>query len=137
MQKQKLVAKIGFLFLYLLILAGEITVLILKSYATSLYLLVPACCLVPIYLTFERVPKETNYHVFHLVLLILARYFLIAISLLLPVLLTVYIPSLKADTSVVYTFISASEVLAVYLIIFLEYVLPEKENKGKPSDSAK
>ena len=88
MKNQKRVCAIAFSVLYILILLGEIAIIILKQYTASLYLLFPALLLVPIYLTFTRVPKETNYHVFHLILLILLRYLLIAIALLLPVLFT-------------------------------------------------
>ena len=137
MENQKRVSAIAFSILYLLILLGEIAIITLKQYSASLYLLFPACLLIPIYLTFTKVPEDTNYHTFHLILLILLRYLLVAISLLLPVLLTKYVP-LFQNTSYLYLFASAGEVLSVYIIIYVQYLISVlKENKKSSAEKKK
>ena len=136
MKNQKRVCAIAFSVLYILILLGEIAIIILKQYTASLYLLFPALLLVPIYLTFTRVPKETNYHVFHLILLILLRYLLIAIALLLPVLFTKYVP-LFQKTSYLYLFASAGEVLSVYIIIYVQYLISLLQDNKSSAEKKK
>lgn len=122
MKKEKLLVRIAFIVLYSLILIAEFIALGLAGYNYSYFILIPALFLVPIYLTFDKVPQGTDKKVGILILLILARYFLVISACLIPALLYYFIPAIKESVLGYAFFIPGAEILGVYFIVFIQYV---------------
>ncbi len=134
--KKKHPSLIIFSIMYAVILTAIIISLCLGKYGVTMLCGVPSVFLVPIYLTFLKIPENTNRHAMKLILLILARYALSIIALLLPTLLWYYIPSLKESANAFFLLIPCLEVVLVYNIVAISSVVESKKQITRMKEKA-
>lgn len=116
-----------FSIIYFIILICVIVFLCLKQYGVSILIGAPSLFLIPIYLSFKKIPERTNKHIFTLIVLIIGRYFLALIAMLLPTLLWYYIPTIKEQTNSLLLLIPFIEVIFVYNIVIVENIFDSKK----------
>lgn len=123
-QKRNLI--ILFSSLYAAIIIAVIVLCSLNLFGYALLTGVPAPFLLPIFLSFYKIPKKTNRHVFLLVLSIIGRYVLDILAILIPALLWYYIPYLKENVSAIFLLIPFFEVIFIYNIVVVLYIIQSK-----------
>ena len=126
MKKHPLLISI-FIGIYVIIVTLVIVFLCLGKYGISMLCGVPSLFLVPIYLTFEKIPEKTDRHAAILILLIIARYLFAIIAILLPSLLWYYIPLLKESANAFLLLIPLVEVILVYNIVIVSNIAESKK----------
>lgn len=126
MNKQKRNLIITFSSLYMVLLIAVIVLCCLKLFGYAILTIVPAPFLIPIFLTFYKVPKKTNRHAFLLILSIIGRYLLDTLAILIPALLWYYIPYLKENVASIFLLIPFFEVIFIYNIVAVLYIIQSK-----------
>lgn len=116
-----------FLPLYSIIGITSLVFLCLQRYGVAIFFAFPLLFLFPIFLTFVKIPKEMDKHIFLLVLSFLLRYLFVACAIVIPTLLWNYLPSLKETTNSFFVLVPFLEVFFVYNIVIVLYVLDSKK----------
>lgn len=133
MNKTKKVIRFTFISLYIIIAISAITLLTMKYYGIAILISVPSVFLIPIYLTFHKIPKKTNQHVFFLVISIISRYLLAIIAMLTPALIWYYIPTIKENTNAIFLLLPFIEIIFIYTIVIVQNIIESKPIKDKES----
>ena len=108
MNKQTKILIFIFSLLYVGIFIPSIVFLCLGMYGEMMFFVLPSIFLVPIFLSFYKIPKKTNRHPFLLFLSFLLRYLLDIAAIVLPSLLWFLIPELKESVSNIFNLVPGS-----------------------------
>ncbi len=131
MNKQTKILILIFSLLYLGILIPSIIFLCLGKYGEMMFFLLPSLFLVPIFLSFYKIPKKTNRHPFLLFLSFFLRYLLDILAIVLPSLLWFLVPELKESVSNFFNLVPFFEVFLVYNIVIVFYIVDSKTQAEK------
>jgi hypothetical protein len=115
-----------FAVIYTIILALVIVFLCLGKWGISMLCGVPSVFLIPIFLTFYKIPEKTNKHSFLLVMLTITRYLLSLIGILLPAVLWYFIPVLKESANAFLLLVPFVEIILVYNIVAIMSIVESK-----------
>ncbi len=126
MNKQTKILILIFSLLYAGIFIPSVIFLCLSMYGEMMFFLFPSVFLVPIFLTFYKIPKKTNRHPFLLFLSFLLRYLLDIAAIVLPSLLWFLIPELNESVSNIFNLVPFFEVFLVYNIVIVFYIIDSK-----------
>lgn len=131
-KKEKIGVYLSFGLIYLLVLGFTIYFLVSKNYGYIILVTLPSVFLIPVFLTFYRVPKEPNHHKFMNFLCIALRYLMVFSAIFFPALLWYKIEWIHESVLSYFLLIPALEILFVYIIIFVLFIF-----LGKDEDQAR
>ncbi len=126
MDKKKKILFLIFSLLYLGIIVPSIVFLCMGKYGEAMFFLLPSIFLIPIFLSFYKIPQKTNRHPFLLFLTFLLRYLLDIVAIVLPSLLWFLIPELKESVSNIFNLVPFFEVFLVYNIVIVFFIFDSK-----------
>ena len=123
--------------IYILILGACIGLLIAGLYGHILFFGFPALFLIPIFLTFYKAPKKTNYHVGMFIFQILVRYLMIGVAIAIPALIRYFVPAIQESVNALFLLVPFFEVILVYIIIMILFIIKSKQEANKVKDKKK
>lgn len=129
MKNSKKIIRYIFITIYGIIFLSCLILCCLNLLSYALLLIIPSIFLIPIFLTFYKIPERTNRHSGKLILLIVLRYFLDALAMAIPALVWYFIPSIKESVSAVFLLTPFFQVFLIYIIIIVLSILETKPSK--------
>ena len=117
--------------LFLMIGLTTIIFLCIGKYGESLFFIIPAIFLFPMFLTFYKTPENANYHVFKLIVLYVSRFLLAILAILIPALIWYFIPNLKENVASFYLLFPFFEVFLLYNITAVYFMIDSKKQISK------
>lgn len=127
MKKHKYIPFILLTILYIGVFVTSIVFLFLKQFGNAIFFSIPLFFLFPVFLTFYKVPKNPNKHIFLFILTILIRYLCDVALILIPTLIWYYIPQIKENTSSLMVLVPFLELFVVYNITIIFYIVDSKQ----------
>ncbi len=121
-----------FIIYYSLIYITSIIFLCLGLYSHAITFALPTLFLIPIFLTFEKVPSRADLHVFFLIISIIGRFLLAVAAIGLPALIWSCFEGLKSTMHPAFLLVPFIEVISIYIIIIvlsIKRMLKDSNNK--------
>ncbi len=116
-----------FFILYTLLYTTSIIFLSFGLYCQAIVFSFPTLFLIPIYLTFIKIPNQVDQHVFFLILSILLRFLLSLLAIAIPALLWYFIEPFKNTMNSIFLLVPFFEVMLIYIIIISLFIKKTKK----------